>query len=202
MKRLKLPTEMGRRLAMIAILGLLAACSQGANPTGMIATSAIEPVQQDSVLRDRIAIGNVTGGQATNPLWISEVSNDDFASALRQSLAANALLAVRDETFRVDAILIGFDRPLAGFDLTVTARIKYRLTRRSNGEVVYDREIRAPFTANFGSAFLANERLKLANEGAVKENIKQFLRDLVIASRSFPGNAPPNSRNQTGRPTS
>ena len=194
--------KLARVSGILIVLGLLSACSHGANPSGMIAMSAIEPLPSDSILRERVAIGSVTGGQATNPLWISEVSNDDFASALRQSLAANALLAVRDETFRVDAILIGFDRPLAGFDLTVTARIKYRLTRRSNGEVVYDREIRAPFTANFGSAFLANERLKLANEGAVKENIKQFLRDLVIASRSFPGNAPPNSRNQTGRPTS
>lgn len=202
MKPLKPTIVIGHRLAMIAILGLLAACSQGANPTGMIATSAIEPMQQDSVLRERVSIGSVTGGQATNPLWISEVSNDDFASALRQSLAANGLLAIRNETFRVDASLIGFDRPLAGFDLTVTSRIRYKVTRVANGEVLYDREIRAPFTANFGSAFLGNERLKLANEGAVKENIKQFLRDLVFEARSFQRNPSSNSRNPSARPTS
>jgi hypothetical protein len=194
--------KLARMSGIFIVLGVLSACSQGANPSGMIAMSAIEPLQSDSNLRERVSIGSVSGGQGTNPLWISEVSNDDFASALRQSLAANALLAIRNEAFRVDASLIGFDRPLAGLDLTVTARIRYKLTRVADSEVLYDREIRAPFTANFGSAFLANERLKLANEGAVKENIRQFLRDLVVQAQSFPRNPNSNSRDPTARPTS
>jgi hypothetical protein len=38
----------------------------------------------------------------------------------------------------------------------------------------------SPCTANFSDAFLAAQRLQLANEGAIRENIGQFMALLAV----------------------
>jgi hypothetical protein len=39
-----------------------------------------------------------------------------------------------------------------------------------------------PYTANFGDALVAVERLRLANEGAMRENIKEIISRIITAS--------------------
>jgi hypothetical protein len=179
--------RMRKHLLVAATAAVLTGCAAGANPGAMTASVSEQTLlPAGSVLRRAVELGTVSGGRDTNPLWTSQVSDSDFATALRQSLTTHTMLALGGQSFRLDATLIELDQPLAGFDLTVQSRVRYRLTRLADGATVFDREVNARYTAAFSSSFYAVERLRLANEGAIKENISQFLAALVAEDRANP----------------
>jgi hypothetical protein len=182
------PGAAAKRLGAPALLLLLAACASGAIPGAMTVPVSEETlIREGSRLRQAVAVGQVEGGRETNPLWTSQVSDAGFAAALRQSLATHAMLALGGETFRLDAALLALDQPLAGLDLEVRSRVRYRLTHAATGRTALEREVEAAYTAPFSAAFYAVERLRLANEGAIRENIRRFLRDLVAEEARDPG---------------
>jgi hypothetical protein len=173
-------------LLALALL-LLGACASGATPGAMtVPLSEQTLLAETSRLRQSMQVGAIGGGRETNPLWTSQVSDADFAAALRQSLATHAMLSINNQSFRIDARMIGLDQPLAGFDMTVVSRVAYSVTNVATGALVFQREISASHTANFSSAIVAIERLRLANEGSVRENIRQFLLALIVEDRSNP----------------
>ncbi|MBU8546907.1 MULTISPECIES: hypothetical protein [Roseomonadaceae] len=173
---------------MVLALALpLAACASGATPGAM--TVPLSPdtiIAEGSGLRQAIATGTLGGGQETNPMWTSQVSNEAFATALRQSLGTHAMLAIQGGRFRLDATLGTLRQPLMGASLEVTSTVAYRLTAVASGAVVFERTIEAAYTAPFSAAFAAVERLRLANEGSVRENIRQFLAALVAEEARNP----------------
>jgi hypothetical protein len=183
------------RLGALLVLLSLGACASGATPGAMtVPVSEQTLLSPSSRLRQAVQLGEVGGGRETNPLWTSQVASSDFAAALRQSLATHAMLAINNQTFRLDATLVGLEQPLAGFDLEVRSRVRYRLADAASGAVVFDREVPASYTAPFSSSFYAVERLRLANEGAVKENIRLFLAALIAEEARNPvayGASPP-----------
>jgi hypothetical protein len=169
------------------LLLMTAACASGASPGAMTVPLSEQTVLRDgSGLRQSVSLGSVAGGRETNPILMSDVSDADLATALRQTLSTHAMLAINNQLYRLDATMAGLDRPFAGFDMTVTSRVRYRVTRVSTGAVVFEREIAAPFTANFSSAAMGVERLKLAIEGSMRENIRLFLIALMTEEAANP----------------
>jgi hypothetical protein len=176
-----------KRLSALALLLALGACASGATPGAMtVPLSEQTMLAEGSRLRQSVQVGSINGGRDTNPLWTSQVSDADFATALRQSLGTHAMLSINNQLFRVDAQMVGLDQPLAGLDLEVRSRVRYRVTQVATGATVLDQEIAAAYTAPFSASFLAIERLRLANEGSIRENIRQFLVALIAAERSNP----------------
>lgn len=181
------PIGQAKRFAWVGLLLLLGACASGATPGAMTAPLSEQTMlSQGSRLRQALAVGGVSGGRETNPLWTSQVSDADFATALRQSLATHAMLSVNSQLFQVEARMLALDQPLIGLDMTVRSRVHYRVTQVATGAVVFEREIDVAHTQSFSSAFLAIERLRLANEGSVRENIRRFIAALIEAERSNP----------------
>lgn len=158
------------------------------------ATSAATSVDQSSKLYQSVSVGDVGGGKETNPLWSSQVSSDDFAKALTETLSANAMLATASGNYKLDAQLVSLAQPMIGLDMTVTAGVTYTLTDMANGTVVYENTVETPYTATVGDAFVGVTRLRLANEGAVKANLSKMLSD--IKSR-VDGSASPMASLQT-----
>jgi hypothetical protein len=169
------------------VVPLLGACATGANPgpmTAELSEATLLPPQ--SRLRQAVAMGAVTGGRETNPIWTSQVSDTDFAEALRRSLTAHAMLAASGGRYRLDAQLVDMKQPLIGLDLEVSATVDYRLVSLADGTVVFAQRVPSRFTAGLSSAMVAVVRLRLANEGAIRENIRAFLAALVAAERANP----------------
>ena len=144
--------------------------------TGMAARTAA----QNSPLKANVAIKDVTGGQETNPMWKSNVSSSDFERALEASLRDAGLLSQNRQagTHQLIAHMQNLDQPFAGASMTVTATVKYSLIERASGKEVFSRSMATPYTAAWSSAFVGAERLRLANEGAVRENLKRLIEDL------------------------
>lgn len=148
----------------------------------MIAQNDVQISFDNSKLKNSTFIVSVGGGETTNPLWTSEVGNAEFRGAIEQSLLNHGLLSKNalSSKYLLKVSLLKVDQPMFGFDLTVTSEVNYLLLRKKINEVVYENSISAPFTATVGDSFLAVERLRLANEGSIRENIKKFLIQLSV----------------------
>lgn len=174
--------NMGRAALMSVALMSLAACATAAKPEAMVVAPEATAKPFPQALQHAMCVRNVTGGEKTNPLWTSKVDNPSFQTALTSSLNGAGLGAAPGCSFPVDVNLLGLSQPLAGFDLTVTSHVNYKVYDQS-GQPVVLATVDAPYTANFSAAFAAVERLRLANEGSIRTNISQFfdkLRDADV----------------------
>jgi len=118
----------------------------------------------------------VSGGHRTNPMWTSQVSNEDFRRALESSLTKHHVFSRVVQggncEYRLDVTLLRLKQPLAGFDMTVTAEVTWKLTDVRSSRVVWQETTTDAYKATVSDAFVGVTRLKLANEGAIRESIK------------------------------
>ena len=159
----------------MAMLVELSGCATSANPAAMAVTApapAAKPFPQP--LQHAMCVRNVTGGEETNPLWVSKVDDKGFRQALSASLDSAGLSAPTPNcVFPIDANLLGLSQPGMGFDMEVTSHVNYKVYDAS-GQPVVLATIDAPYTAKFSDAFAGVERLRLANEGSIRTSISMF----------------------------
>ncbi len=161
-------------------LTTLGACASGARSTEMaVAAGAVAPVAPGAPGYHQIVVAGVQGGTETNPLWESEVSDHDFQVALENSLRAANYLAddPTTATMALTASLVQLKQPLVGLDMSVTSRVRYSAVGK-DGKTTFDDTVAATGTGKFGDAIIGVERLRLANEASIRENIKSFLQRL------------------------
>ncbi|MDX2288256.1 MAG: hypothetical protein NW217_05480 [Hyphomicrobiaceae bacterium] len=137
-----------------------------------LAATPISPLYQS------VGIASVSGGEETNPLLMSKVSSNDFKEALKGSLLQNQFHAVGTQKYQVSAEIQEVQQPLVGLDMSVTSKVRYKVVRTSDKAVVYDNVVTATHTATVGDSLVGSERLRLANEGAIKKNIASFIAEV------------------------
>lgn len=172
--------SMFRLLFAGAFAVVLTGCASSAKIDGMtVADNQAQALQFDQPLHDNLQLSEVKGGQKTNPLWTSEIDGADFRAALSQSLDNAGLLSTSsDAPYTLRASLLKVEQPLFGLDFEVTTEVEYSLVESASGKEVFREILRTPFTAGVSDAFIAIKRLRLANEGAAKENIAALLKRL------------------------
>lgn len=152
---------------------VLTACATPATHEAMTVAQSDLPVQLNEALKGTIYVGSVSGGEETNPLWTSEVDAASFKQALEGSLQVAGYKGVEaDGNYRLDANLQELHQPHFGMTFDVVSNVEYRLTRKGQVKVF---PVTATGTATVSDAFVAIERLRLANEKSMKENIRIFL---------------------------
>ena len=168
-----------KNILVILSVALLAGC---ATPAAVEQMSVSLPITQtNSALKNSVGVKEVTGGRETNPMWTSQVSSDAFRRALEQSLENAGMFSkiVAGSKYQLTADLTRLDQPMMGFDMTVTSTVRYSLIETQTRKEVYSRVIQIGYTAKMSDAFVGTQRLKLANEGAVKANIQGLINDLI-----------------------
>ena len=167
--------------ALTLIAGGLGGCATAAKPEAMIVNTQASDKPFPSPLMHAMCVRTVSGGEKTNPLWVSKVDNDGFRSALSSSLASAGLNTGADGCpYPIDVNLLGLSQPSIGFDMTVTAHVNYKVYD-SKAQPVLLETIDSPFTATMKDAFVGVERLRLANEGAIRTSIQSFFGKLKDA---------------------
>jgi hypothetical protein len=165
-------------LALASASTLVGACAPPASYTAMI--PEIPPGQMPApALRNAITVGSVAIGQDTATPWRSAVGPDQVREALVQTLAASQLGQPNNGRYRLDVLLLQLERPYAGFAMTVTATIAYRLINATSGVVVYERTLKGLGTATLADAIDNNNRLRIADQRAIRANIQQMVLDLL-----------------------
>lgn len=174
-------------IAIALMISAFSACAGGPRQEAMIADVAVNAViAENSPLWKSTAIGDITGSAKTNKLWKSKVSGQIFTHALQESLKLHAVFSEDNGKYTLSARLMELRQPFIGVELTVTARVAYKATRNHDGVVVFDREITQVHTSTLKDSYVFSDRLKLANEGAIKANIKKFIGAYINKSRNFP----------------
>ena len=174
---------LSRRLLLAAFsLACVAACAPPPSYSAMVAGAP--PGQAPApAYRNAVTVGSITIGRDVGTPWTSAVDPDQVRQALVQTLAAAGLGQPatdrsRDGRFRLDGQLLTLSRPYAGFAMTVTAAIAWRLTDVTNGAVVYDRTLQGLGTATLDDAVDNSNRLRIADQRAIRANLQQLVQDL------------------------
>ncbi len=128
--------------------------------------------------RHAITVGSVGIGRDTGTLWRSALAPDQVKEALGLALSSAQLGQATNGRFRLDATLLNLTRPYAGFAMTVTASIAYRLTDTTNGAVIYDKTLTGLGTATLDDAVGNDNRLRIADQRAVGANLQQLMQEL------------------------
>ncbi|MBL6613836.1 MAG: hypothetical protein ISP45_07500 [Reyranella sp.] len=166
-------------LATLAIASL-GACAKPASFWAMVPETAAGLVPAPApAYRNAITVGSVAIGEDTATPWRSAVSPEQVRDALVQALAANQLGQPNNGRFRLDTFLLQLERPFAGFAMTVTATMAYRMINVTSGAVVYERTLKGLGTATLNDAIDNGNRLRIADQRAVRANIEQMLLDLL-----------------------
>ena len=134
-----------------------------------------------------LKIVSVIGGEETNPLLMSKINAPGFRNALikalNQSNLFSRLLSKGNADYELSAKILAQDQPGFGMDMSVNLAVAYVIKNSTTGEKLYDEIVTSSYTAGVGEAFIGSTRVRKANEGAVRENIKHFL--LAISKLQF-----------------
>jgi hypothetical protein len=171
------------QILLVLFIYTLVGCASGARYSAMIPDDhSILPVPENFFLKNAITLKEVTGGEETNPMWTSEVGGQELKKALEESLRRKQLLTPPNTggKYNLSVNLEKVDQPMFGFSFTVTSTADYLLRNNETKDITFDQKISASYTATFGDAAYGPTRLKLANEGSIRENIRQFIEKLLL----------------------
>ena len=163
-------------MAALAAALQLGGCATPATSQAMtVKPGATAPVNPK--LKGVVKVGEVSGGKETNPLWTSQVDNAGFRKALQDSLAISGYQAQNagQARYEVSATLVSLDQPLFGLTFDVKSVVNYRLTGAGLDKTF---PITATGTATTSDTWVAIERLRVASERSILENIKALINQL------------------------
>lgn len=171
--------------ALLALL--LAGCGTPSQPLPMaLGTAGALQIRGwvPEALKGQVALAAVKGGQETQRWWGSKVSALALQQALEESLHAVGMQPLSPQPaprFELQAELVQLDQPLVpALGVTVGTAVRYTLVDKASGKAVYQRRIANTDEAGFTEAIVSpSERLRIANERALRANIDLLLRDLV-----------------------
>ena len=134
---------------------------------------------KDHQLSQGITVGQVTIDKEAHQVVMSDVTPDDLKVTLKRSLReSNLYNESAKNKYVLNAAFKKMVQPLFGADLKVSCNVHYSLVDSRTNDLLYDKDVTSYYTAKFSDAFVGMERLKLANEGAVKANIEMLINDL------------------------
>lgn len=171
-------TQLGLTTAALTLLlAFCSGCSTPAQPTAMVPASATVARKYTGSV-----VLSTQGGLPTNPMNMSDISNEDFTTAVVSSLDKfglfSSVVRAGDGDYRLDVRLLKLNRPMMGFDMCVSMETYWKLIRTSDGKVLFDESVHSSYTATISDAFVGIVRLRLANEGSARENIKSAVERL------------------------
>lgn len=168
---------------VVTVSFLLGGCATATKSTDMVATPATPVTKHAGSLTV-----NVTGGNETSPMWKSMVSDTDFADAIRASIKQSGLFAMigtgTASDYQLDIQLVRLVQPNFGASFKVTLETSWFLKSRQDQKMIWQKSVTSSHTATVGDAFVGVTRLRLATEGAVRENIKDAI--VQMGALTFP----------------
>jgi hypothetical protein len=152
----------------------LTGCATASQPAAMAAT-AIVPRHRSS----GSVMVEVAGGSETTATTGPNISNTDFATAIRRSITESRLFAAvagaTPADYRLDVLIARVQQPMFGAAFSVSMECTWRLTHETDQEVVWEKAITSSFTGKWNDAFAGVTRLRMATEGAARNNISDAI---------------------------
>ena len=183
--------KFARALAAVAALGgLVSACASAARSTALVSeVTSATLVKESSPLYRAVSVGEVTGGEDTTLISKSKLSNQAFRGALSTSL--DVIGALKGDVFGgapiiVEAEIQEIKQPNLQISFTAYARIQYKVFAAKDGKQLFSQTISSKARVKITESVVREERIRLATEGAARNNLQIFLRAFVGHSRANP----------------
>lgn len=129
---------------------------------------------------------NASGGGETGAMGYTNISNDDLAGAIEDSIVKSGLFSSvvkgNDADYKLSVSLISMSKPMFGLDFKIDMEMAWSLVNTRTGEAVMKESIKSSHTATPGDAFIGTTRVRLAVEGAAQNNIRQGLQKIAELS--------------------
>lgn len=126
------------------------------------------------------------GGSDTDSMGKSQISNDALkqavVAAINQSKAFSSVVEGKNGDYTLAVNLISLTQPSFGFSFTVGMEMGWTLTRVDSGVVVWRESIKSEHTASATDAFAGTTRLRMATEGAARNNVAAGLTKISALS--------------------
>jgi hypothetical protein len=109
------------------------------------------------------------------------MTNDAFNDAAMLALAQSGVLVpVVDHPgdYQLEITIAGVDQPTWHADTDVSIVVAWKLWPTGSDDVRWQDVLRTTYHTDFGEDLIAKERLRLATEGAVRENIREAIQAL------------------------
>jgi hypothetical protein len=155
---------------LISITSGLSGCASPATKDAMMLHSILDIRQHQKTVAIR-----TRGGSETGAMDSSNISNSAFAEAIEKSIIKNGLFAEVIHGSGFDYVLnvtiVNVSKPLFGASFTVDMETAWSLVNPTNKNVAMRESIKSSYTATMSDAFVGVTRLRLALEGAARENI-------------------------------
>ena len=171
-------------LAVLSLAIFLAGCASSASSEGM--TIGARELAQLSNGEDTgtwtgsVYVRAVTGEAAAPDLGSVNVSAQEFREALEASLrTADVLHSADDAQWALEAELLELEYPGGAMDVPASLTVRYRAFAREASKPSFDHTIRTGYMVPASATFSGVERVRLAVEGAARDNIVVLLRDLA-----------------------
>lgn len=163
-----------RILAAALLAAVLAGCATPSTFEGMV------PTAYDTAKRHaQSASIAVSGGRETDAMDKPQITDAAFAQALTEAITKSQtfsrVVPGSGGDYLLTVAIISLDQPSFGFTFTVKMEAGWTLRRASGGAVVWQQAIISEYTATTSDSFAAVTRLRLATEGAARNNIAQGL---------------------------
>ena len=129
---------------------------------------------------------SASGGGKTGPMDYTNISNEDLAGAIEESIMKSGLFSRvvkgADADYKLSVSLVSMSKPMFGLDFTIDMEMAWSLVNTRTGKPVMRESIKSSYTATTSDAFAAATRVRIAVEGAAQNNIRQGLRKIAALS--------------------
>jgi len=165
----------GRRALLFLVAAVVAGCVPGREPPGTV-PAGIVPVPPQSATAGAVGAVAVPAGTALPP-WAPELSDGRFRAALENALRQAGVL-VPGGAGTLQATVLDVAQPPSDPSTTkVVLAVHYRLVDGA-GRAVLERRVASGYTATLAQAVQGVDRLRIARQGAMRQNIEVLLREL------------------------
>jgi len=140
-------------------------------------TKAMVPSHIDTLRQHPYTVSIRTqGGSETGSIDTPNVSDDDFAAALEEAIIKSSLFArvvhAGSADYALNVNVVYASKPIFGKSLTVKMEAGWSLIDTATQAVVMREPIKSSYKTTPEDALGATTRLRLAVEGAARENIR------------------------------
>jgi len=164
-------------LIAVAVVGLTG-CASPANREAMST-----PNQSFNKQYSYSVSVSAQGGGETGAMDSSNISNEDFKAAIEQSITQSQLFKTviqgKDGDYELTVSISPLTKPMMGFSFTVDMEAGWSLVKVSDKSVVMRKLIKSSHTATMGDSMVGVTRLRMAVEGAARDNIAQGLQAIA-----------------------
>jgi len=115
-------------------------------------------------------------GDEKSDVGLMPIPRQDFQYAIRESIRNGHIfervVTGKGGDYLLNVTVFSLEQPVMGFTMTVKLEAGWTL-KKTGGDVVWQKLIKSKYTLGVSDAFVGQTRLRIANDGAIRENIKQ-----------------------------